>query len=188
MYRDKVTCATGCALQARFTFPSFPIMPMPAPELFCAGVPEAQVGDACSTQGVSCVPTHARLAADGTVASQTYLACDPTTNGGVCAIVPAPTITNYLTACSVALVAQFGIEDVNGVVVPDEFGGCLLAWDPAAGAVTSGITRRCLGDWQCPDGSLCDDQLNKVSGASPAAVCKPGPRGMLTPAMLSPSP
>jgi hypothetical protein len=62
---------------------------------------------------------------------------------------------------------------------------CLLAFDPVTQVVASGITRRCIGDWQCPEHALCDDQIPRLVGGDPIAVCKPGPRGTLTPAMLS---
>jgi hypothetical protein len=64
----------------------------------------------------------------------------------------------------------------------------LLVWDDTADALASGITTKCIGDWQCPDHALCDDQLTLlVTTSTPVGVCKPGPRGTLSPVSLTPS-
>jgi hypothetical protein len=78
---------------------------------------------------------------------------------------------------------------VLGVVAP-EMGTltCLLAWDASTNMVKSAVSQVCLGDWDCPSGSFCDDQIPPLPASFPTkfAVCNPGPRGTLTPAMLVP--
>ncbi len=180
-------CASGCSINGHETFSGFDTSGFVlTPELLCAEAPEAKFGDACDATSRSCIPTRARLNPDGTVAGQSYLACV----SGVCQSVFAPTLTNYLARCDATTIAQYGTSGATGVVVPPDYGGgtsaCLLAWDSSAQAAASGITRVCIGDWECPAGALCDDSipiLDSVLG--PVAVCKPGPRSTLTPAMLS---
>ena len=178
------------------------------PEVLCAETPEAAVGDFCHAPvytretsypyvtvsgDVPCLPTRARLNPDGTVAGQDYLACDPSDNR--CVAAAAPTITGYFETCAPAVLAQYGTSGAVGVVhlgaASGALGGpapeaCLIAWDATAQAPTSGMTIECIGDWDCPAGSLCDDEIPKLSAPYPIAVCKPGPRGTLTPAMLTP--
>jgi hypothetical protein len=83
--------------------------------------------------------------------------------------------------CDSATLSMYGTSGVNGGI-----GVCLLAWDDATQSVASGITRSCMGDWECPAGALCDDQITALDLSGTLALCKPGPRGTLTPAMLSP--
>jgi len=106
-------------------------------------------------------------------------------------------IDGFLQPCDAWVMSMFG-AGVNGVyaelwttqsvgppsIPPD---GCLLAWDDATQTLTSGKTIKCIGDWQCPVGTLCDDQLMFVLpyASDHPGFCKPGPRGTLTPAMLS---
>jgi hypothetical protein len=173
------TCASGCAVNGVFEYGPFeqPYPVVSAPQL-CAEATEAKVGDACSNV---CVPTRAKLGSDGTVLSELYLACE----SRKCVATSAPVVANYLKACDAATVAQYGSANVNGVVPENNPTACLLAWNGSA--ASSGITTKCIGDWQCPMGSLCDDEMTLlVTSSTPVAVCKPGPRGTLTPAMLSP--
>jgi hypothetical protein len=169
------------------------------PELLCAETAEAKLGDVCFTPyfpqnsssaapaldtAIPCLPTRAKLAADGTVSGQDYLACDQA--AGRCVAAPAPTVAAYLQACDAAIVAQYGTTGAVGVVERTD-GACLIAWDATANAAKSGQTVECIGDWECPAGALCDDQMTVLSETAPThpiAVCKPGPRGTLTPAML----
>jgi len=131
---------------------------------------------------------------DGTVAGQDYLTCV----NHVCASSPAPTIPNYLAACDAATIAQYGTPNTTGaVVIPFNTAStapyspaqnpwvCLLAWDVAGQVSTNGVTHACIGDWQCPANALCDDQIAVLApNRAKVGVCKPGPRGTLTPAML----
>lgn len=196
----EATC-TACALEAmvadfRAYYPGQPAGDLwdlaGSPEALCAETPEAKVGDACDPgerqlttfvlPSKSCLPTRARLAADGTVLGQSYLQCV----SGTCQAASAPVVTRYLEACDSALVAQYAMMNVNGVVAEAPAvnrEACLLAWDGTE--TRSGVTMTCVGDWQCPEGSLCDDQMTMLKPAtSPVAVCKPGPRGTLTAAMF----
>lgn len=175
------TCAQGCAVDVNRSSIGSGDPVVADPALLCADTPAAKVGDACGPQQ-PCLPTRAILAADGTVTGQTYLACGA---GGTCVEAAAPTIPGYLQACDATTVATYGVADATGLVVLGDQ-ACLIAWDAAAGAATSGVTRACVGDWECPAGGLCDDRLTRLDAQTGTivAVCKPGPRGTLTPAML----
>jgi hypothetical protein len=177
-----VTCTQGCALTV-VASESSNVPPLHAPGILCAETPEAHVGDACDADH-PCLPTRAVVGADGTVTGQTYLACS---NGRCVASDPPPYESSYLDACDATTIQTYGGPRGTGAVVPDPTSrvACLLAWDPVAGVTTSGITFQCLGDWDCPRGALCDDRVPFLGDTSGSAVCKPGPRGVLTPAMLT---
>jgi hypothetical protein len=183
--QSSAVCASGCAVQSQMTLEwSYDARDLyqlgHAAPVLCAETPEKRAGDPCDLLGTNpCWPTRARVNADGTVAGQDYLQC----NAGACAPTAAPVVSGYLAPCSAPHQEAAG---VNGVVV-NAVDGCLLAWDATTQTVFTGATRVCIGDWQCPAGSLCDDQVtNLAGGGTPIGVCKPGPRGVLTPAMLSP--
>jgi hypothetical protein len=187
---DHATCAQGCAVNGDLTLRG---QSNAQQDLFvmgdhlaslCKETPVAKVGDACSGEGTPCFPTRAELAPDGTVAGQTYLVCGKSLR---CEARPAPTVPGYLTACDAATLAQYGKSGVNGVVAAGTDHECLLAWDAAASVITSGVTIACVADSQCPTGALCDDAMTVLSPttAKATAVCKPGPHGTLTPAMLT---
>ncbi|HLL25708.1 MAG TPA: hypothetical protein VK427_26405 [Kofleriaceae bacterium] len=183
MHDTTATCAEGCAVEVEFPERRVEDLGIAqltaAPRVLCAETAEARVGDACKPDGtLPCLPTRAHLAADGTVTGQTYLACGA---NQTCATAPPPVISRYLEACDPAIVAEHGANGVNRGVSVGGVDACLLALNAATHTVASGRTKRCVGDWNCPAGSLCDDQVSGV-----AAVCKPGPRGMLSPAMLAP--
>jgi hypothetical protein len=134
----------------------------------CRDTQVAKVGDSCANQ---CLPTRAVADAQGNVTQQ-YLAC----TGGTCAAAAAPSVGNYLGACG-AMAVQFGAPGVTGVV-SDGTNACLLAWDTAAGKTRQGSTIFCIGDWECPSGSSCDDSLPFVDDVGViGAVCRPGARG-----------
>lgn len=175
-------CDNGCA-PARTA--GTPTVGDPDPTLLCDTTTYAAVGDACDLTSHPCLPTHATVGPDGTVIGQTYLTCDSGTLK--CVAAPAPIVTGYLEACDAATIARYGTTGVNGAVVvdPSTDQACMLAWDAAAGAITSGSTITCVGDWQCPEGALCDDRIAPLANDAAVAVCKPGPRGLLTPAMLT---
>ena len=185
--RFTATCAQGCAIAQQGTWSAIDATALADPRVLCAETPAAKVGDPCDAQR-PCLPTRAVIAADGTVSGQTYLACGA---GGTCVEAAPPTIAGFLGPCTAAVVQQFGIAGATGYV---ELGGggydaggdvCLIAWDAAAKAPASGVSHTCAGDWDCPAGALCDDRLGELNGVGQAAVCKPGPRGTLTPAMLT---
>lgn len=178
-------CASGCAAESKVALSGTTDWEIASfgknAAILCAETPEAQVGAACMVNwGSPCLPTRAHLNADGTVASQTYLHCSQT---GRCELGGAPIIASYLQPCDAMTLATYGTSGANG-----RAGTCLLAWDSAMQRITSGQSRICLGDWDCPAGSLCDDQITALDTPPPPrlAICKPGPRGTLTPAMLSP--
>lgn len=176
----QATCTAGCAVHISMPYAKVDQV-IAKPAILCAETPEAVAGDPCANANSDCLPTRAKIAADGTVSGQDYLRC----NVDQCVAAAPPVIANYLGRCSDAALASESKPGVYGVAYRgDEI--CLLAWDASAGAVTSGDTIECAGDWQCPAGSLCDDQIpSDVVGASTFGVCKPGPKGTLTPAMLS---
>jgi hypothetical protein len=187
-YENKATvqCASGCGAESALALSGTTDWEIASfgkdAALLCAETPEAQVGAACLPNfGSPCLPTRAHLNADGTVASQAYLHCDPASYR--CAVASPPVVASYLQPCDTTTLATYGKTDANG-----RAGTCLLAWDSAMQRITSGQTRICLGDWDCPAGSLCDDQITALDTPPPPrlAICKPGPRGTLTPAMLSP--
>lgn len=184
------------------------------PTALCTGTPDARAGDACTEPGyvsttLPCVPTHAQLGSDGTVTGQTYLACQNNT----CVAASPPTVANYLATCPAYSTgsagsagsgagsdsaagsgsAMTGVWADVGFLVDNEtsvslspLNVCLFAWDAATQKLATGATIGCIGDWECPQGSLCDDELPVFGTASaPVAVCKPGPRGVLVPSMLS---
>jgi hypothetical protein len=157
----------------------------------CSETPEAKPGDACDhysteTYGAGsphhpCLPTRAQVGSDGSVIGQTYLACGA---DDVCVAAAAPAVPSYLAPCAATVVSQWGGPGVTGLVTG---GDCLLAWDETNQRMTSGTTILCLGDWECPEHALCDGSLPVLDYPGVTqAVCKPGPRGTLTPAMLTP--
>jgi hypothetical protein len=182
-------CATGCAIDGAvrldYGAPEFLGDIFADPSSLCAGAPEAKAGDACGPTA-PCLPTRAQLRDDGTVTGQAYLTC----GGGLCAPADAPVVERYLQPCDAEILATYGGPGVVGVAGDPQRdrAACLLAWDDQAQALTSGVTVTCIGDWQCPAASLCDHRLTFLSTRRVAVfgVCKPGPRGALTPAMLSP--
>ena len=176
----QASCTGGCAIEGAIAPTSgIDYLVVPDPQALCAQTPSKQVGDACDAEH-PCVPTRVTLAADGTVAGQTYLTCS-----GTCVATAAPSFPWYLTACDADTLATYGVSGANGYAASDHQAACLIAWDDAKQAAASGQSYPCIGDWDCPAGSLCDDKLAQL-GAVPVAVCKPGPKGVLTPGMLSP--
>jgi hypothetical protein len=197
------TCSGGCAVTGTYVSPDAADFALAGdPQALCAETPDAQLGDPCTftvtgPAGMAaiemdlnsvnpCLPTRAQLAGDGTVTSQAYLACV----ANACTAAPAPTITKFLKLCDAATLAMFETLRSTGVFSADpSFGdtrpACLLAFDNATQKLASGVTQRCIGDWQCPEHALCDDQITRLGGGDRIAVCKPGPRGTLTPAMLA---
>lgn len=170
-------CITGCAAEgtltftdaiatARFTFWNDNLGRL------CNEASEAQAGQACAgnVSFDSCLPVHARLAADGSVESQPFLRC----GGGICSAAAPPAAAAW-QPCDASILALHPNE--SGVVRVGDAAACLLANGQSA------ITKGCLGDWDCPQGQLCDGALPMLDGDR-LAVCKPGPRGTLTPAML----
>jgi hypothetical protein len=192
----KVQCTSGCALESAtkiewtFGWPSqeylasvYAIALNPA--VLCAETPDAQTGDACTSSAEvsaapACMPTRAQLDGNGGVASQSYLQCDGT---GHCAPSSPPVISNYLKVCSVT--PMNGVSGVMSTTQLPSLDACLVAWDDATQTMASGKTVQCAGDWACPAGSLCDRVPVVGTASAMLAVCKPGPRGTLTPAMLS---
>jgi hypothetical protein len=157
--------------------------------LLCTDAPEAQSGQACAIETAelpTCIPTRARLAGDGTVESQPFLRCD---NGTCVARQPAP---DLLVPCDAALVATYAAPNVVGVINvyqanEVENTTCVLAWDSGTQQPRHRKARACIGDWNCPAGMLCDAELTMLEAQGEhLAVCKFGPRGVLTPAMLTP--
>ena len=188
---DTYTCTNGCTVDTRIDTMDVRIGNPPLP-VFCAETPSAQVGDPCGLDD-DCLPTRAETAADGSV-TQAYLACDFVAH--TCAAAPAPVVPGYLAPCPASAATVAAGPNVYGMVSADADGldsrwVCLVAWDAGASALVSGVTVPCSGDWDCPDGALCDDRLPRLTAAylpAPLAVCRPGgPRGAaLDPARIHP--
>jgi hypothetical protein len=179
----QASCASGCSVTGSESYsPLGHRSNVVYPSSLCSETADAQIGQSCAG---GCIPTHATIRDDGTVVGQSYLGCD--SMAFTCIAVGPPVIPNYLGACDPTIVAAHDEPGVNGVIA-SPYNSCLIAWDDVALSATSGVTSMCIGDWECPDGSLCDDQMTLLSSSTlpPAAVCKPGPRGTLTPAMLTP--
>ena len=182
--RAVYTCSAGCTVEMESEV-SGPGVASPA---LCAETPPAQVGDPCSLG--SCLPTRAQVAAEGTVTQQ-YLACDVGTSA--CVVAAAPVVDHYLDPCPASAALVPPGPTVNGMIGAysdgfDDRHVCLLAWDAATSTVVSGVSIQCYGDWDCPDGAMCDDHVPQALASSlptPWAVCRPGARGTpLDPARL----
>lgn len=171
-------CTAGCYVESVVGSES-PRLSYAPSAVFCLETPAAQLGDSCAND---CLPTRAQVATDGTVTQQ-YLQCGGTTTA-MCVAAPPPVIDNYLAPCPNAA-ARWGGPGANGITGASDDGFaftyvCLLAWDPATATTASGATIQCVGDWDCPDGSLCDDHVAQIPADyfGPIAVCRPGgPRG-----------
>ncbi len=188
---ETVQCTAGCAVEGERTRSGtsvsfFEYLYGWHARLLCAETPVAVVGQPCTTTGgiEACLPTRAVVDTNGLVTGQDYLTCDSSTH--LCKAAGPPTIVDYLQPCDATLVAMYAAPGVNGVAGGLET-ACMIAWDETAQQARSGRTQQCLGDWECPSGALCDDGLDRLPSTNPVlGVCKPGPRGVLTPAMLSP--
>lgn len=188
------SCADGCTIENAWLGFTPQYIQAPdylraiQPSSLCAGTPGRMLGDACDPQTDNCLPTYSALASDGTVAGHTYLQCDAPSR--TCVERTPPVIRDYLARCSDDVIARYGRPDVSGAVLVfgDFTRACLLAWDAAAMTTRSGVTEPCIGDWMCPSGSICDDQTPGLQrgGSATTPVCKPGPRGVIDPATLSP--
>jgi hypothetical protein len=177
------TCAQGCRLAVDGVYSARDGLAMTRPDLLCAEAPTAQLGDHCDAQ-TPCLPTRAQLDRAGEVIGQVYLTCDDRAQRCV-ADVP-PQVDGFLQACAGAVVSRYGTAGARGAVYDASgAGACLIAWDATANVARSGVTVRCDGDWDCPAGALCDDRIPRLDGGTLAGVCKPGPRGTLTAAMLT---
>jgi hypothetical protein len=174
-------CTAGCAIESL----EYDYDPDLDPAILCAETPDAHEGDPCTVDD-DCLPTRATVDASGVV-TQAYLACDATSGACVAASPPPPAAT-WMQPCPSA-VAIAGKPGVNGLAA-DEFGEpCLLAWDAATSTIANGLTPNCIGDWDCPAGTVCDDAVPplEVFGDDPIAVCRPGARGTpLDPSTLHP--
>jgi hypothetical protein len=103
---------------------------------------------------------------------------------------PEPSTETWApTACDAQTIFTYGGPTALGKVGPmSTTSTCLLAWDTTANMQRSAVARVCLGGWECPVGTICDDAIPTLpaSFTTKFAVCKPGPRGELTASMLTP--
>jgi hypothetical protein len=144
---DSYPCTNGCDVEGA-TFYEWDF----APEALCAGTPDAVVGDACTSV---CIPTHG-----------TYLACDPSTHQ--CVATSAPVVEDWLAPC-----VDVPAPPQPGFVGVDALHSCLMQDVPAASCFATAHSIQCNGDWECPEGATCDDDLPGGGGA----WCRPGARG-----------
>lgn len=137
----------------------------------CAGARSAEVGDYCIGNG-DCMPQQADITSDGTVINR-YLACDR----DQCMERSPAAILGFLDDCGALPPLPVGAV---GYLADSECGFCLVVDDPANGCVRRGCTAHCMGDHECPPGSICDSTLVNVqpdAGSAHVPVCKPGPPG-----------
>jgi hypothetical protein len=138
--------------------------------VFCAETPVAQVGDSCANR---CLPTRAVAAANGT-ATQQYLACDSSL--GTCVAADPPTIADYLGACT-PMGEAWKTPGATGFADAGSH-ACLVAYSPQTQTSKLAATIYCVGDWECPQGSSCDDGLLNLERPDIVhGVCRPGARG-----------
>ncbi|HTL31602.1 MAG TPA: hypothetical protein VL326_00680 [Kofleriaceae bacterium] len=184
---SSVTCAAGCAVQGSISLSGAAAFPAVTAfgnnaAVLCAETPPAHDGDACGSN--HCLPTRAAVDANGIVVGQDYLQCNSSNNR--CSTSAAPPRMTYMDPCDPNDVTTYAVPNATGAAGSGS-NVCLIAWDDAAQKSVWNQTTQCMGDWQCPAQMLCDDQLPRLpSSASTIGVCKPGPRGTLTPAMVAP--
>ena len=177
--RVAYTCTAGCSVEGAVLWNNgFD------PEVLCAETPSVTAGSPCGYYD-SCLPSPA-IIDDGGVRNQ-YFECvvDDVTTTRTCQPTRGPTPTaDYMQPCP-QLPAGV-LVDGGGVGV---WAGCpsglCLGWpDWDAGCFRSGCTQSCMGDQECPMGSVCDDSLpNLLADYGLGAVCKPGPKGVAAPGL-----
>jgi hypothetical protein len=180
------TCTQGCRIEA--TYPpnrSFgSLSALNGKQALLCSENDATIGTPCD-DAIACDATRAAVASDGTV-TQIYLkcgaekTCEPAT--------PPPTWTASLAACDAATKTQYGVADVNGAKALTDRTACLLAWDATTSTAATAVTKYCIFDSQCPSNAMCDTEIASIADnfTGGFGVCKPGPRGVLSPAMLVP--
>jgi hypothetical protein len=104
---------------------------------------------------------------------------------------PAPSTATWSpTPCDGQTISTYGGPSALGKIGPTSTAitTCLVAWDTTANVQRSAVARACLGGWECPVGTICDDAIETLPATftTKFAVCKPGPRGVLTASMLAP--
>jgi hypothetical protein len=164
--------AHGCAASCDVSFTAMPGMEnwSDAMHVFCAETPVAKVGDSCASR---CLPTRAVADAQDNVTQQ-YLACDAAL--GVCVAAEPPAVAGYLGAC-VPSGEAWKTPGATGFAGAGDH-ACLVAFSPQTLDSKVAATIYCVGDWQCPQGSSCDDGLLNLDRPDIAhSVCRPGARG-----------
>ena len=168
--KSTVTCALGC--RAEVTVGGGPNSSGSDPYAWlCLAETPARVGDACVTDD-DCHPTFAIPDSGGNL-RQTYLRCD---GASTCEVASPPTVTGYGEPCAPGPVVSFDVTWTAGATAGD----VCLAVD--RGCLRTFASRTCAGDWDCPQGSRCDDTIPHAGGAAGTGVCHP--RAMLEAADL----
>jgi hypothetical protein len=139
-------CATACELEFERLNLGSRAMPSFEPRILCAETPPMFEGASCGP--TLCMPTRAILHGDGAVANHYYIACGEE----ICISRPAPYIADFGAPC---VATAYDERETT-----------------RAACHAGGHTEYCVGDWECPTGTLCDDDVG-----TPRPVCKPGPRG-----------
>jgi hypothetical protein len=156
---DRVQCEYGCDVEGSYWEVTSGLIDQ---RRVCAEYPTARAGDPC-TYEYDCRPTRLELQADGSL-HQTYLSCGLE----VCEVInDPPALPGYLGACEPQLRVDPGSSGA--------YGSCLFV-DVPGDCLYTGISQRCDGDWECPQGSSCDSSLPRF-GPSDGAYCRPGLRG-----------
>jgi hypothetical protein len=138
--------------------------------VFCEETAVAKVGDSCASR---CLPTRAVAGTNGTVTQQ-YLACDSSL--GTCVAADPPTVADYLGACT-PMGEAWKTPGATGFADAGTH-ACLVAYSPQTQTSKIASTIYCVGDWECPQGSSCDDGLLNLEHPDIVhGVCRPGARG-----------
>jgi hypothetical protein len=131
-------CSTACDIELDRINVGARSMFSVDPAILCAETPSAFLGNPCGVTSF-CLPTRATI--DNGTVEQQYIACGEE----LCIPRPAP------------FIASFGAPCVESAY--DER-------DPSRAACFGGVTEYCIGDWECPPGTQCDDGVG-----APRPVC-----------------
>jgi hypothetical protein len=153
-------CARGCRLDGMPPGASTET----APQLFCEELRPKKLGDPC-TSAVDCTPVSATTSDAGV--THLYLRCDA--DAGVCVEGEAPSIPDYLGDCGLAMV-KVPAGETRVLSAPSCSGKLCLARGHE-GCVAVGCTLPCIGDDQCPRGSLCAP--TSLPDEPPEGICVP---------------
>ncbi len=133
------SCTSACDIELDRMNLGKRAMPSVDPAILCAETPAAFVDNPCGVTSF-CLPTRATV--ENGVVVQQYIACGEET----CISRPAPYIENYGAPC-----VDSAYDERS----------------PSRAACFGGVTEYCIGDWECPPGTQCDDSVE-----APRPVCR----------------